>query len=467
MMNGGRRLHARNLLVGKECARLEGDTTISGAIVRRARGPTGNRRTFPAPLDDSPGLTAEGMREEEVVGAGRRQGMRREREEWEVDTATHSPRTFLSPSPSLSVCRGRASVGVLLSSEHALLPLSGLASSFFLPLRRRLHKAKSVIFFICSASFLVLLVEKGMEEEFTRGEGRPRLLDLISNGRDWRSYAAAEEKKLELRLGLPGGEDWSAGQEKREHPIESALSLGHISKVPKSTNVNASSGTKRRFLVHVEPKTEGVLIDNMSLILYPGSAEQQSLEGKGCGPHPPHASSTKNAAVAHTASQSRTSWLVICYYRRNNSFVTNSLCLYESRVAATPVVGWPPVRSFRMNLAGTAKASAESNNGSSEAAKKIENDKKSLFVKINMDGIPIGRKVDLKAFDSYDKLSLAVDELFRGLMAAQADPLAASTQKNSEEKHVLTGLMDGSGEYTLVYEDDEGDRMLVGDVPWE
>lgn len=23
------------------------------------------------------------------------------------------------------------------------------------------------------------------------------------------------------------------------------------------------------------------------------------------------------------------------------------------------------------------------------------------------------------------------------------------------------------GEYTLVYEDDEGDRMLVGDVPWQ
>ncbi|KAJ8457932.1 hypothetical protein OPV22_030858 [Ensete ventricosum] len=299
-----------------------------------------------------------------------------------------------------------------------------------------------------------------MEEAFTRGEGRPRLLDLISNGRDWRSYAAAEEKKLELRLGLPGGEDWSAGQEKREHPIESALSLGHISKVPKSTNVNASSGTKRRFLVHVEPKTEAFQQQQQqqlqqeqlgflqlqakgkeSLQQTSGSAEQQSLEGKGCGPHPPHASSTKNAAVAHTASQ--------------------------SRVAATPVVGWPPVRSFRMNLAGTAKASAESNNGSSAAAKKIENDKKSLFVKINMDGIPIGRKVDLKAFDSYDKLSLAVDELFRGLMAAQADPLAASTQKNSEEKHVLTGLMDGSGEYTLVYEDDEGDRMLVGDVPWD
>ncbi|CAL9097706.1 unnamed protein product [Musa textilis] len=305
-----------------------------------------------------------------------------------------------------------------------------------------------------------------MEEEFTRGEGRPRLLDLVPNGRDWGSYAAAEEKKLELRLGLPGGEDWPAGQEKREHPVESVLSLGHISKVPKSTNVNASSGTKRGFLGQVEPKTEGILIDYMtfqqqqlqqpqlgflqlqakgkeSLQKTSGSAEQQSLEGKGCGPHAAHASSTKNAAVAHTTSQSR-------------------------RAAATPVVGWPPVRSFRMNLAGTAaKASAESQNGSSEGAKKLENDRKSLFVKINVDGIPIGRKVDLKAYDSYDKLSLAVDELFRGLMAAQVDPLAPSTRKNSEEKDVLVGLLDGSGEYTLVYEDDEGDRMLVGDVPWD
>jgi len=28
-------------------------------------------------------------------------------------------------------------------------------------------------------------------------------------------------------------------------------------------------------------------------------------------------------------------------------------------------------------------------------------------------------------------------------------------------------LLDGSREYTLVYEDNEGDRMLVGDVPWQ
>lgn len=37
-----------------------------------------------------------------------------------------------------------------------------------------------------------------------------------------------------------------------------------------------------------------------------------------------------------------------------------------------------------------------------------------------MDGIPIGRKVDLKAYDSYEKLSQAVDELFRDLLAGMS-----------------------------------------------
>lgn len=32
---------------------------------------------------------------------------------------------------------------------------------------------------------------------------------------------------------------------------------------------------------------------------------------------------------------------------------------------------------------------------------------------------------------------------------------------------MITGLLDGRGDYTLVYEDSEGDRMLVGDVPWQ
>ncbi|KAF3771818.1 Auxin-responsive protein [Nymphaea thermarum] len=82
-----------------------------------------------------------------------------------------------------------------------------------------------------------------------------------------------------------------------------------------------------------------------------------------------------------------------------------------------------------------------------------------------MDGVPIGRKIDLGAYDSYEKLSVAVDELFRALLAAQRDTMSAAKDGSGETKPI-TGLLDGSGDYTLVYEDDEGDRMLAGDVPW-
>ncbi|XP_008789276.2 auxin-responsive protein IAA16-like isoform X2 [Phoenix dactylifera] len=307
-----------------------------------------------------------------------------------------------------------------------------------------------------------------MEEDFRKGEGRPQLLHLIPNERDWmvkevggggKCFGVSKEKKLELRLGLPGGEDWSAVNDKREeHPVEPALSLGHYSKVSKTTGSNPSSvGAKRGFLDTVESKTEvfqqqqqhqpgflqlqakGKELSQKTN----GRAEQQSLEKKASGSPVAHGSAAApcgDAAGANNSSQTRT--------------------------ATTPVVGWPPIRSFRRNLASTSKPSLESWNGGSETAVKFENGRKGLFVKINMDGIPIGRKVDLKAYDSYEKLALAVDELFQGLLAAQRDPLTAGIQKNPEEKQAITGLLDGSGEYTLVYEDDEGDTMLVGDVPW-
>ena len=91
----------------------------------------------------------------------------------------------------------------------------------------------------------------------------------------------------------------------------------------------------------------------------------------------------------------------------------------ECRTASVPVVGWPPIRSFRKNLASSSSKPPPvvSQNGGSETGTKPQICKKGLFVKINMDGIPIGRKVDLKAYDSYEKLSSAVGELFQGLLA--------------------------------------------------
>ncbi|KAF0916020.1 hypothetical protein E2562_000650 [Oryza meyeriana var. granulata] len=138
----------------------------------------------------------------------------------------------------------------------------------------------------------------------------------------------------------------------------------------------------------------------------------------------------------------------------------------KARPAATPVVGWPPVRSFRRNLGSSSSKPAPPSSSHDDKASKDggagkEHGQKGLFVKINMDGVPIGRKVDLTAYGGYAELSSAVDKLFRGLLAAQRDPAAADGEVDA-----AAGEMVGGGEYTLVYEDDEGDRMLVGDVPW-
>ncbi|KAF7818476.1 auxin-responsive protein IAA11 [Senna tora] len=84
-----------------------------------------------------------------------------------------------------------------------------------------------------------------------------------------------------------------------------------------------------------------------------------------------------------------------------------------------------------------------------------------------MDGLPIGRKVDLSSHSSYESLAHTLEEMFN-------ERTAASTCKrsNGEEHGVILGgerqskLLDGSSKFVLTYEDKEGDWMLVGDVPW-
>nr|CAB3446182.1 unnamed protein product [Digitaria exilis]CAB3503397.1 unnamed protein product [Digitaria exilis] len=105
----------------------------------------------------------------------------------------------------------------------------------------------------------------------------------------------------------------------------------------------------------------------------------------------------------------------------------------QTRSPNAPVIGWPPVRTFRRNLATSSRASLDHQKGKM-AAKPEEATKRAPFVKINMD--------------------------------AQQDPLAAGTRECPQESVAISGLLDGTGEYTLVYEDYEGDRVLVGDVPW-
>ncbi|KAL0354623.1 UNVERIFIED_CONTAM: Auxin-responsive protein IAA26 [Sesamum radiatum] len=286
----------------------------------------------------------------------------------------------------------------------------------------------------------------------------PQLLDLIPKDRERfvakraeeeeektrHHHGVSEEKKLELSLGPPGGGDyWTIT--KTSH--ESLLSFPTYF----STNPCLKSPWQHHtFLHHLQ------------------SAAQVPLPLPAMKESPPQPCTTRAAAVELQSAEKKKAFSPA----PANTAVPNSSSA-QKRTAPAPVVGWPPIRSFRKNIAtgSSSKLASESSNAAADKVsgpKPAENSPRTLFVKINMDGIPIGRKVDLKAYNSYEKLACAVDELFRGLVAAQSEVCAGGNKDDDEGKgKVIGGLLDGSGEYTLVYEDNEGDRMLVGDVPWQ
>ncbi|EFH53950.1 predicted protein [Arabidopsis lyrata subsp. lyrata] len=96
----------------------------------------------------------------------------------------------------------------------------------------------------------------------------------------------------------------------------------------------------------------------------------------------------------------------------------------------------------------------------------------SFYVKVNMEGVPIGRKIDLLSLNGYHDLITTLDYMFNAsilyqnllyyvslrpkLMAIKnCENRAEEEEMCSEKSHVLT------------YADKEGDWMMVGDVPWE
>ncbi|KAB1669670.1 hypothetical protein ES319_1Z022000v1, partial [Gossypium barbadense] len=84
--------------------------------------------------------------------------------------------------------------------------------------------------------------------------------------------------------------------------------------------------------------------------------------------------------------------------------------------------------------------------------KKHECNSSTFYVKVYMEGIPIGRKLDLLAHESYYDLIRTLEHMFHtNIIWAEAE----MDRDHYEKYHVLT------------YEDKEGDWMMVGDVPWE
>ncbi|KAK8457384.1 hypothetical protein SEVIR_3G177800v4 [Setaria viridis] len=318
--------------------------------------------------------------------------------------------------------------------------------------------------------FPVPLLDQVPMEEGSRGRApsTPQLLDLIrgegerkvigeagEQGRSARttSYEAEEDTKLELKLGLPGvhDEERAAGpREKMEQQQESctALSLGCFPSHSRlATNTATTTGAKRGFFATVGAKPEGC---NQRHQDREGCGNELTLGGenmagerkKGCCPPP--SSHDSAAGPVHRSSNP-----------------------HQGRGAVLPVIGWPPVRSFRRNLTNGSSSKQSPERPNDEAGDKAKlTCKRSPLVKINMDGNPIGRKIDLAAYDNYQKLSSAVEELFSGFLEAQKDLDCTKSGEQGAEEKIFSGLLDGTGEYTLVYEDNGGSRTPVGDLPW-
>jgi auxin-responsive protein IAA len=151
---------------------------------------------------------------------------------------------------------------------------------------------------------------------------------------------------------------------------------------------------------------------------------------------------------------------IFCYYKIAliHLLLVSATCS-RTLAAAAPVVGWPPVRSFRRNLASSSASKrppADPRNGADDKA-----GYKGLFVKVNMDGVPIGRKVDLKAQGDYGNLSVAVDRLFRDLLAGTHAPSGRSYELDYVES--LEAELDMSS--VCVCRSSTGSEVLRGGEP--
>ncbi|XP_042472887.1 auxin-induced protein 22D-like [Zingiber officinale] len=126
-----------------------------------------------------------------------------------------------------------------------------------------------------------------------------------------------------------------------------------------------------------------------------------------------------------------------CAKSKSFEEVYDDLSGLETPMTKAQVIGWPPIRSYRKNLLLVQAQAAVNGTG--------------LYVKVSMDGAPYLRKIDLKVYKGYKELREALDKMFKCFSLGE-----------------LPGKEGGSGcDYSITYEDKDGDLMLVGDVPWE
>lgn len=135
-------------------------------------------------------------------------------------------------------------------------------------------------------------------------------------------------------------------------------------------------------------------------------------------------------------------------------------------------VGWPPVGAFRRSHLQVSSKTVEEPAGKVKSGGERLAPAATMFVKVNMEGCAVGRKVDLLAHRGYASLSRALQAMFRGFLSDGQWRIVGSEDDADDDEQQPEPTKKGGSKsnkkaYILLYEDNEGDRMLVGDVPWE
>ena len=92
-------------------------------------------------------------------------------------------------------------------------------------------------------------------------------------------------------------------------------------------------------------------------------------------------------------------------------------------------VGWPPVGAFRKSHLAGAKAAEEP---SKEKRGSGERPPAGMFVKVNLEGCAVGRKVDLQAHRGYASLSRALRAMFHGFLSGQGQDSGLDSSGETE-----------------------------------
>ncbi|GJM99166.1 hypothetical protein PR202_ga16246 [Eleusine coracana subsp. coracana] len=235
---------------------------------------------------------------------------------------------------------------------------------------------------------------------------------------------AAAAAATELRLGLPGTEEAEGGEEAAGAPLTLEL-------LPKGS-------AKRGFTDAIVGGAAGQRLD-------------AAARGKAAAAEDEEEEEEKKKAQAPAANN----W---AFRPAQYCILTNSSAVV---VVLAQVVGWPPIRSYRKN---TMAMSLPAPKIKDDVGAKQAPTQGCLYVKVSMDGAPYLRKVDLKVYNNYKELSLALEKMFSSFTVG----LGKSNGKSGREGLAdcrLTDLKNGT-ELVLTYEDKDGDWMLVGDVPW-